>query len=108
MGGNDLLRGALEMLILRTLTLRSAHGYAIARHIESLSDDVLRVEPGSLYPALDRLLRKGWVTSEWRKTPTGRQARYYAISRSGRAVLGEQAAEHERLVRAIARVMKPS
>ena len=101
----DLLAGSLEMLILRTLTFGCAHGYAIARHIESLSDDVLRVEQGSLYPALDRLWRKGWVTAEWRKSPTGRDARYYTITRSGRKQLEMRATEHARIVAAIARVM---
>lgn len=102
----DLLAGSLEMLILRTLTLGRAHGYAIARHIESLSDGVLRVEQGSLYPALDRMLRKGWVTAEWRTSPSGRNARYYSITRSGRKQLGERAAQHKRVMAAIARVME--
>jgi PadR family transcriptional regulator PadR len=102
----DLLAGSLEMLVLRTLSLGRAHGYAIARHIESLSDDVLRVEQGSLYPALDRLLRKGWVTAEWRRSPTGRNARYYTITRSGRKQLDARAAEHKRIMAAIARVME--
>lgn len=102
----DLLAGSLEMLILRTLILGRAHGYAIARHIESLSGDVLRVEQGSLYPALDRLLRKGWVTAEWRKSPTGRDARYYTITRSGRKQLQERTEEHNRIMAAIARVME--
>jgi transcriptional regulator len=102
----DLLAGSLEMLILRTLTLGRAHGYAIARHIESISNDVLRVEQGSLYPALDRLLRRGWVTAEWRQTPTGRNARYYTVTRSGRKQLEARAAEHKRVMAAIARVME--
>ena len=102
----DVLAGSLEMLILRTLSLGRAHGYAIAKHIESQSDDVLRVEQGSLYPALDRLLSKGWVTAEWRKSPTGRNARYYTITGSGRKQLEERTAEHKRIMAAIARVMK--
>lgn len=101
----DQLAGALEMLVLRTLTLGPAHGYAIARHIERLSDQVLKVEQGSLYPALDRLTRRGWVTAKWQLTPTGRRARYYTITRAGRKQLEEQAAEHERITLAIARVM---
>jgi transcriptional regulator len=101
----DQLTGALEMLILRTLTLGTAHGYAIARHIERLSDDVLTVEHGSLYPALDRLLTRGWVTARWTESPTGRRARYYTITRSGRKQLAERSAEHERIAFAIARVM---
>lgn len=101
----DQLTGALDMLILRTLTLGPAHGYAIARHIERLSEDVLKVEQGSLYPALDRLLRRGWVTAQWAETPTKRKARYYTITRSGRRQLQERSAEHERISLAIARVM---
>jgi transcriptional regulator len=101
----DQLTGALDMLILRTLTLGPAHGYAIARHIERLSDDVLKVEQGSLYPALDRLLRRGWVTARWAETPTKRKARYYTITKSGRQQLEERTAEHERISLAIARVM---
>jgi transcriptional regulator len=101
----DQLAGTLDMLVLRTLSLGPAHGYAIARHIERLSDDVLRVEQGSLYPALDRLLRKGWVTARWTLSTTGRRARYYTITRSGRKQLAERTAEHERVSLAIARVM---
>lgn len=101
----DLLAGALEMMVLRTLTIAPAHGYAIARQIERLSDDVLRVEQGSLYPALDRLLRRGWVTARWGTTPTGRRARYYTITRGGRKQLNERVADYERVSLAIARVM---
>ena len=96
------------MLILRTLTLGPAHGYAIARHIERLSGAVLRVEQGSLYPALDRLLRKGWATAKWAETPTKRKARYYTITKSGRRQLQERAAEYEQTALAIARVMGQS
>ena len=102
----ELVPGTLDMLVLHTLTLGSLHGYAIAQHIEKLSESVLRVEQGSLYPALDRLLRKGWVTAEWRKSPTGRNARYYTITRSGRKQLEARAAEHKRVMAAIARVME--
>ncbi len=102
---NALLSGALDLLVLRTLTLGSSHGYAIARHIERLSEDVLKVEQGSLYPALDRLLRQGWVTAKWADTPTGRRARYYTITKSGRKQLAEREAEHERVSLGIARVL---
>ncbi|MGH7577089.1 MAG: PadR family transcriptional regulator [Longimicrobiales bacterium] len=98
------LAGVLEMLVLRTLTLGPAHGYGIARHIERLSEDVLKVEQGSLYPALDRLLRRGWVTAKWRRTPTGREARYYTITAAGRKQLKVRAEEHARVVLAIRRV----
>ena len=102
----DQLAGVLEMLVLRTLTLGPAHGYAIARHIERLSEDVLKVEQGSLYPALDRLLRRGWVTAKWKKTPTGREARYYTITAAGRRQLGEKISSFDRVLAAIEAVMR--
>ena len=102
---SDARLGALEMMILRTLTLGSLHGYAIAQHIARTSDGELRIEQGSLYPALERLLNKGWVTAEWAESPTKRQARYYTITRSGRAQLKEKISEYDRVASAIARVM---
>ncbi len=102
---NELLKGTLDMLILQTLTLQPMHGYAIAQHIERRSEDVFRVEQGSLYPALDRLQRKGWVTSEWAETPTKRRARYYTITKAGRKQLGEALSRYERVSLAIARVL---
>jgi PadR family transcriptional regulator PadR len=102
---SDVLLGTLEMMILRTLTLGSLHGYAIAQHIGRLSDGVLRVEQGSLYPALERLLNKGWATAQWGETPTKRQARYYTITRAGRKQLKEKVVEYDRMATAIARVM---
>jgi transcriptional regulator len=101
----ELLPGTLDMLVLRTLSVQSVHGYAIAQHIERLSHDVLRVEQGSLYPALERLQQAGWITSKWKITPTGRRARYYAITASGRGRLHEKATTYDRLTAAIARVM---
>lgn len=97
--------GTLEMLVLRTLTVGSLHGYAIAQHIAKLSDGVFRVEQGSLYPALERVLNKGWATVRWSETPTKRQARYYSITASGRKQLKEKIAEYDRTSTAIARVM---
>ncbi len=94
------------MLILRTLTLGSLHGYAIAQHIAKLSDDLFRVEQGSLYPALERLLNKGWATVRWAETPTKRQARYYAITASGRKQLKTKQSDYARVAAAIARVMR--
>src|SRR5258707_12398276 len=88
---NGLPPGTLEMLVLRTLTLGRLHGYAIAQHIERKSGEVLHIEQGSLYPALERLQNHGWVTSKWGLSPTGRRARYYTITASGRARLGEKA-----------------
>lgn len=86
----DIPLGTLEMLILRTLTLGSLHGYAVAQHIAKLSGGVLNVEQGSLYPALERLLNKGWATAKWAESPTKRQARYYTITRAGRKQLGRR------------------
>jgi PadR family transcriptional regulator PadR len=102
----ELVPGTLDMLVLHTLTLGSLHGYAIAQHIEKLSEDVLRVEQGSLYPALERLQRNGWATSKWGETPTGRKARYYTITASGRKQLGEEISDFDRAMLAINRVMR--
>ena len=86
----ELLKGTLDMLVLQTLSSQPLHGYGIAQQIEALSDDALRVEQGSLYPALERLQAKGWVTSKWAPSPTGRQARYYTMTASGRKHLREK------------------
>ncbi|MBK8059732.1 MAG: PadR family transcriptional regulator [Gemmatimonadetes bacterium] len=102
---NDLLPGTLDMLVLHTLTLGSLHGYAIAQHIAKLSDDVLQVEQGSLYPALERLQRAGWATSKWGVSPTGRRARYYTITASGKRQLGQEIADFDTVLLAIARVL---
>ena len=101
----ELLPGTLDMLILQTLSLQSMHGYAIAQHIRRLSDSVLSVEQGSLYPALERLQNKGWLTSKWGETPTKRRARYYTITAAGRKQLGEEKTSFDRVLAAIQRVM---
>ena len=93
------------MLVLQTLSLGSLHGYAIAQHIERMSGDILRVEQGSLYPALERLLAAGWVTAKWGTSPTGRRARYYTITASGRRQLGQEISQFDKLSLAIARVL---
>jgi transcriptional regulator len=102
---SDLVQGTLDMLILKTLTLGSLHGYAIAQHIGRTSENVLQVEQGSLYPALERLQARGWVTSEWAETPTKRRARYYTLTASGKRRLGEALDSYDRSVLAIARVL---
>ena len=102
---SGLLPGTLDMLMLHTLTLGALHGYAIAQHIQKLSDEVLQVEQGSLYPALERLLQKGWVTSKWGQTPTGRRARYYTLTACGRKQLGQEISDFDRVLLAINRVM---
>ncbi len=85
----DLLQGTLEMLVLKTLALESMHGYGIAQHIQVLSADVLTVEEGSLYPALQRLQLQGLIASEWGHSVNNRRARYYRLTRAGRRQLGE-------------------
>jgi PadR family transcriptional regulator PadR len=102
---SDLLPGTLEMLILKTLTLGRLHGYGIAQHLQQLSQDVLQVEEGSLYPALQRMQLKGWVSSEWGQTPTKRRARYYSLTPLGRKQLDQEVADFDRLLVAIQRVM---
>jgi transcriptional regulator len=102
----DLLTGTLDMLVLRTLTLGSLHGYAIAQHLDGVSKGTLRVQPGSLYPALERLLGKGFVTARWAVSPTGRQARYYTITASGRRKLAQKTADYDRVTLGIARVLR--
>jgi PadR family transcriptional regulator PadR len=102
----DVLPGTLDMLILHTLTVQPMHGYAIAQHIARLSESVLKVEQGSLYPALERLQRKGWVTSKWGETPTKRRARYYTLTAAGRKQLGTEISSFDRVLEAINRVMQ--
>ena len=103
---NELLPGTLEMLILQTLTRSAMHGYGIAQHIQEITDDVLQVEEGSLYPALQRLLVKGWVKGEWGTSENNRRARYYTLTPSGRKQLGVEAENFNRMIQAIARVMQ--
>ena len=103
---SELLKGTLDMLILQTLTLQPLHGYAIAQQIALLSDAVLSVEQGSLYPALERLQKRGWVTSKWGESPTGRRARYYSITAAGRKQLGAEISSFDRVLVAMNRVLK--
>lgn len=93
------------MMVLRTLSLGSLHGYGIAQHIERLSGGVLQVEQGSLYPALERLQAAGLATAEWKRSPTGRRARYYTITASGRKRLGQEISEFDKQSLAIAGVL---
>ena len=101
----EIIPGTLDMLVLKTLSAGTMHGYGIAQQIKNLSRDVLQVDEGSLYPALQRMRQRGWLTAEWRQTPNNQRARYYTITSSGRAQLGEQSQGFEELVRAIRRVM---
>jgi PadR family transcriptional regulator PadR len=101
--------GTLYMLILKTLTrLGPMHGYGIAEHIQQTSDDVLTVEEGSLYPALQRMLVKGWVEAEWGLSENNRRARFYRLTAAGRKQLQAEVAEFEKVTRAITRVIQPA
>jgi transcriptional regulator len=102
----SLLPGTLDLLILKTLGIGVAHGYAIAQHIQRLSREALQVEEGSLYPALQRMQMKGWVDSEWKETPTGRTARYYKLTAAGRKQLRDEEAEFHRSVAATKLVLR--
>lgn len=103
---DELLPGTLEMLVLKTLSLGPLHGYGIAHHIRQLSKDVLQVEEGSLYPALQRMELKGLVSAEWKLTPTKRRARYYKLTALGRKQLGVERSSFARLIGAISNVMQ--
>jgi transcriptional regulator len=97
------------MLILKTLMrLGSMHGYGIAQHIRQTSDDVLQVEEGSLYPALQRMLIKGWVAAEWSQSENNRRARYYTLTPAGRKQLTQELREFDRVMMAITRVIEPA
>jgi transcriptional regulator len=102
----DLLPGTLEMMVLKTLTVQPMHGYGIAQHIKRLSKDVLQVEEGSLYPALQRMRQRGWIKATWGQTPNNQRARYYTITSAGQEQLGEQHSGFAELVVAIERVMR--
>jgi transcriptional regulator len=102
----DLLPGTLDLLILRTLQTASLHGWAISERIQQISEDVLQINQGSLYPALHRLEHKGWVEAEWAVSELGRRAKYYRLTAAGRRQLAVEAGEWERMATAIGRVMK--
>ena len=100
----DLLQGTLDMLILKALSLGPLHGYGIIQRIVQMSGEMLTVEQGSLYPALYRIEQKDWVTSQWDENETGRQAKFYSLTRAGRRQLEVQEASWDRLVLAISRM----
>ena len=104
----DLLPGTLDMLVLKTLTVQPMHGYGIAQYLQGISGAVIRVEEGSLYPALQRMRQKGWIKAEWRQTPNNQRARYNTITTAGRRQLGAQESSFGELVAAIFRVMNPA
>jgi PadR family transcriptional regulator, regulatory protein PadR len=103
---HELLPGTLEMLILKTLSIESMHGYGIAQHIQMVSAELLTIEEGSLYPALQRMLAKGWVSAEWKTSANNRRARFYTLTTAGRKQLGVEASRFSQMFGAIMRVMK--
>ncbi|MGH9221404.1 MAG: PadR family transcriptional regulator [Vicinamibacterales bacterium] len=102
----DVIQGTLDMLILKTLSLEPMHGFGISRRVEQLSQGVFKVNPGSLLVALQRLERAGWLDAEWRQTPSGRRARIYSLTRTGRKQLDAETADWTRRASAIARLLK--
>src|SRR5437773_1295466 len=104
---SDIPPGTLYMLILKSLAPRGpTHGYGIAQHIEQVSEDVLQVEEGSLYPALQRMLVKGWVVAEWKQSENNRRARFYKLTPDGRKQLARELREFDQVMGAIARVIE--
>ncbi|MGE5326265.1 MAG: PadR family transcriptional regulator [Deltaproteobacteria bacterium] len=104
----ELLQGTLDMLILRTLLWGPTHGHGIAKAIEGASRDVLKIEHGSLYPALQRLQQEGWITAAWKASPNNRRARYYSLTAAGRRQLHAETSRWDRLARAIAHILRPA
>jgi PadR family transcriptional regulator len=102
----DALQGTLDLLVLKTLSRRPEHGYGIAAHIQSISNDVLRVEEGSLYPALHRMEHAGWIAAEWQVTANNRRARLYRLMRAGQQHLEREEQKWDRLTRAVAKVLR--
>lgn len=98
---NDLVQGTLDLLILKTLFLEPKHGWAIARRIEQISNDVLQVQQGSLYPALHRLEQQGWIRAKWKESETGRKAKFYSLTAAGRGQLEKERENWKRLSSAI-------
>ena len=104
----DLLQGTLDMLILKTLALGPMHGWGISQRIQQISEDVLRVNQGSLYPALHRLEASGWIDAEWGASDNNRQAKFYQLTRAGRRHLAEETRNWERVSEAVRRVLAGS
>ena len=105
---SDLLQGTLDMLILQIVALGPVHGYAIAQRLDQISRAVIQVQQGSLYPALHRLERKGWLRAEWRPSETGREAKFYNLTRTGRKQLEAERANWQRLSEAIGLILRTS
>jgi PadR family transcriptional regulator len=106
MSRTEIPPGTLYMMILKTLERAPMHGYGIALRIKQLSEEVLEVEEGSLYPALQRMLIKGWIVAEWRSSENNRRARYYRLTAAGRKQLGVELSEFDRVIRAVRQVIQ--
>ena len=105
---SDLLQGTLDLLILKTLELEPMHGWGIAQRIQQVSEDVLQVNQGSLYPALYRLEEQGWIRSKWGSSENNRQAKYYELTKLGRKQLGKETENWDRLSAAVGRILRPA
>jgi len=105
-GSNDVLQGTLDLLILRTLKAGPLHGYGITGHIQRVSEDALRVEEGSLYPALHRLEQRGWIRSEWKTSETKRRARFYSLTAAGKKQLVAEEERWANLTAAVAKILQ--
>lgn len=103
---SDLIQGTLDLLILKTISVEPKHGWAIAKRIQQVSEDALQVTQGALYPALHRLEQQGWISSKWMKTETGREAKFYQLTRAGARQLEKELADWRRLSRAIGLVIQ--
>jgi transcriptional regulator len=103
---SDLIQGTLDLLVLKTISLEPQHGWAIAKRIQQVSNEVLQVTQGALYPALHRLEQQGWVEAEWKLTETGREAKFYTLTRAGRKQLEKELAQWERLSGAVGLIVR--
>ncbi len=103
---SDLIQGTLDLLILKTVAAEPKHGWAIAKRIQQVSEEALQVTQGALYPALHRLEQQGWISSKWRQTETGREAKFYQLTKAGAAQLEKELAQWERLSNAIGLVIR--
>ena len=108
MAQRTLLQGTLDLLVLRTLLLGPLHGHGISRHIQQTTDEVLKVDHGSLYPALSRLEKAGYIASAWENSPRGREMRFYRLTAKGRKYLDAEESKWHVLVRAMAKMLKPA
>ena len=103
---HDVLQGTLTLLVLKTLSAGPLHGYAITHHIQTVSEEILRVEEGSLYPALHRMEQDGWIRSEWARTDSNRRARVYSLTEAGKRQLKEEEESWQRLTYGVGRVLR--